>query len=74
VTLSGVRNRQTDSLGTATATDTKAWLALDVSAYVKTAAPGRITLAVSETAAGLAVILNSREASANAPYLAITTS
>ncbi|MBR7831006.1 polysaccharide lyase 8 family protein [Actinospica sp. MGRD01-02] len=61
------------ALGTATATTTKAWLALDVTAYLTAATPGRITLGLYQPTAGLAVILNSREASANAPYVMVTT-
>lgn len=61
------------ALGSATATTTKGWLALDVTAYLRSATPGRIGLALAEAAAGYAVILNSREATANQPALLITT-
>lgn len=59
------------ALGSTTATTTKSWLSLDVTSQFT--APGRHGLALSQPTAGLAVIVNSREAATNQPYLLITT-
>ncbi|MFC1438659.1 polysaccharide lyase family 8 super-sandwich domain-containing protein [Streptacidiphilus sp. N1-10] len=60
-----------DLLASAAVTGTKAWLSFDVTSQL--AAPGRIGLALWQSAAGLAVVLNSRESSAYQPQLVVTT-
>ncbi|MFC1410733.1 polysaccharide lyase family 8 super-sandwich domain-containing protein [Streptacidiphilus sp. N1-12] len=59
------------ALATTTATATPGWLSFDVTAHLP--APGRTTLALAEATAGLAVVLNSNNATSNPPRLVITT-
>ncbi|OIJ66094.1 hypothetical protein WN71_020420 [Streptomyces mangrovisoli] len=59
-------------LSSATATTTKSSLLFDVTAQVAPAMGGRVSLALAEQTAGLAVILNSRENTTNPPTLLLT--
>ncbi|MFJ3669687.1 polysaccharide lyase family 8 super-sandwich domain-containing protein [Streptomyces sp. NPDC090106] len=61
-----------DVLSSAVATTTKSSLLFDVTAQVGPALGGTVCVALAEESAGLAVILNSRENTANPPTLVLT--
>ncbi|MCG7203566.1 polysaccharide lyase family 8 super-sandwich domain-containing protein [Streptomyces arenae] len=59
-------------LSSTVATTTRSTLRFDVTSQVGPALGGRVSLALAEQAAGLAVILNSRENTVNPPMLLLT--